>query len=94
MAQGWKLSEIRYLQENFAKQSKYEIAEHLGRTPSAITGRAYVLGLRSRNFVWTEKAVKFLNENRGKMLSRDIAKQLGTTLSSVRNKLHETKWKN
>ena len=94
MGKGWKTSEINYLRENYTKMTKYEIAEHLGRTPSAITGRAYVLGLRSRNFAWTEKAVKILNENRGKMLSRDIAKKLGTTLSSVRNKLHDTKWKN
>lgn len=49
MARRWKLSEIRYLQENYGKLHTRSIAEELGVSVSAVQQKAFKLGLKGRD---------------------------------------------
>lgn len=78
----WSDDETNFLKENYKIYTIKELSLILDRTPKAIRGKLWYLGIsleelnRVEIYDWTEKEIMFLQENYKNMTDREIAKIL------------------
>lgn len=82
MLKRWSEDETIFLKENYKFYTIKELSLILNRTPKAIRGKLWHLGIsleelnRVEVYDWTEKEITFLKENYKNMTDREIAKIL------------------
>ncbi len=86
----WTAKEVALLKELYPECPIPEIAKRLGRTVSAITGRACYLGLKRKSYLdkrWTAEELQLLRELYPTHENiQDIAERIGRSPSAVRGK--------
>ena len=65
-----------------------EIANKLGRTVQAVTGRAHRLGIRKMNPVWSKKELNLLKKLYPSRTTQQIADQIGRPVPAIRMRIH------
>jgi len=87
----WSADELELLRELYQVKGLKELAEQLGRSPGAVEGRAYVMGLlkESRHRVWSNEENKLLKKMFPKNTMRAIVDKLGRPFYSVEKRARE-----
>lgn len=89
----WTDEEDQYLQDNYGKKTRKEIAEAIGRTIPLVSWRARKLGLTSgrrtmnRPRPWTDKEDEIIRRYFGRMTYDQLAEKLDRTTASVASRI-------
>jgi hypothetical protein len=84
----WTADEDAIVRAEYGRTAKLELAARLDRTPSAVHGRAGILGLRrppGARTVWTPERVAILRAEYRRTPTPLLAERLGTTIPGVRH---------
>lgn len=91
----WTQREVDFLLEHYDNDMwGTEIAEYLGRTPTAVARKWHDLKKKKKGRqtkTWTEEEVKFLIDNYDDLTPQEIANKLGRTRKSIILKAHNQK---
>lgn len=86
----WSETEIKYLYNNYNKQSVKSIAQQLNRNYNSVQRKAQSLGLCQPKATpptpWTEEEIAILERNYEKIGPTKLAKRLNRSLDSVKRK--------
>ena len=88
MTRSWTDRDIQYLKENYPAGDVRMIADHLGRTVSAVKSKVKVLGLKKlrKRTEWTPEMLKTLKDKYPDVQTETIAKELELSLTAVYQK--------
>lgn len=80
----WTDAEVKYLRENYGKLTLQELADQLGKTVPAVSGKAGLLGFRGAKMPpWSEKECEYLRDNWGRLKFSILASRLNRTETAV-----------
>lgn len=80
----WTEEQVAFLKEHYGRMPREELAQILGKTVPAISGKAGQLGLRRKKEArWTQEEVDFLENYWGNYTISALAKRLGRTENAI-----------
>lgn len=86
--QSWTDEETDFLCENFAKMSRRDLAQKLGRSVASVNGKAQDLFLSGRNKPWTQKEIDLaVDMYKSGATVKEIAEKLGRKEKTVASKI-------
>lgn len=96
MRRAWKMSEIKFVRENYLHMTYEEVGDKLGRTKGSVAAVIKHNDFDKKKAGWTEEKkntlMRMVNEGRN---SREIADEVGFSAYAVRCYMHSNniKWK-
>jgi hypothetical protein len=83
----WSEGEIKLLKKMYPDNSARDIANELGRTVSAVTAKAYKMGLRKSIRLWSKRELNLLKKLYPSKTAQQIAEHIGKPVQATRKKI-------
>ena len=87
----WRISEDKYLIDNFSAKSTKLICQELNRSYDGVRRRASILNLKKANWHWTDQEIELLKTNFGKMDAKQLRIMLNKTKYAIHTKFRKLK---
>lgn len=81
----WALDELQFLVANYAEKGQRFCAEYLGRSLSAVSSKAYSIGLKMDKW-WSKEDKRFLKDNFKKYTVEELSKLLNRSVKAIKSK--------
>ncbi len=84
----WSAREERLLKKLYTAKATSDIAKQLGRSVSAVSMKAHILGL-TKHLVWSKKEFKIIKKLYPTKTALEIADKIGRSVAMVRRKIFD-----
>jgi hypothetical protein len=78
----WTHQEVRLIETQYLRQSAAEIGAQIGRSKTAVRGKARALGLTVQ-FEWTDEQVAKLKAEYGHKSGKQLAREMGRSPNAI-----------